>query len=455
MRSAPFRTRGGSEVLRTEDVPTFNRTLGLRTLFFVVVANMIGTGIFTTSGFMMADLGHPIAVLACWAVGGLLAVCGGLCYAELGTRFPVTGGEYVFLRETFGPNWAFLSGWTSLLVGFSAPVGAAAMAFAMHLQGIVGTDVPTELLAILAIVLMTVVHGGAVVVGARIQVALTSLKVVLIGGFIVAGFLLGRGDVAHFSMVASGGAVTLSAFATSLVFVSFAYTGWNAAVYLGGEAKQPARDLPRAILFGVAAVVAIYLSLNFVFIYALAPSALAGHPDAGRLAAHALFGPRVGGGFALAIALFLLSTIGAMTMTGPRVIVAMARDGAFFAPFAKLGARTQAPLRALLLQSAIAVAMVLTATFEALLLYVGFVLSLFSSLSVLGLMRLRRRSKTTTGSDVFRTWGYPVTPMLFVVLNLGIVAFSVKDNLVAFLSGVATLVVGHAVARLRTRRPRA
>ncbi len=454
MRDAPSGKHGEREASRLEYVSTFKRTLGLRPLFFVVVANMIGTGIFTTSGFMMSDLGHPMAVLACWAVGGLLAVCGGLCYAELGTRFPVTGGEYVFLRETFGPHWAFLSGWTSLLVGFSAPVAAAAMAFALHLQGVVGTDVPPEALAIIAIVLMTTVHGGAVVAGARVQVVLTGIKVILIGGFIIAGFSMGKGDVAHFSMTASRGEVTLSGFATSLVFVSFAYTGWNAAVYLGGEAKQPTRNLPRAILFGVAAVVAIYLLLNGVFIYALTPSALAGHPDTGRLAAHALFGPRLGGGFALAIALFLLSTIGAMTMTGPRVIVAMARDGAFFAPFAKLGARTHAPLRALLLQSSIGVAMVLTATFETLLLYIGFVLSLFSSLSVLGLMRLRQVSKTT-GSDVFRTWGYPVTPMLFVLLNVGIVVFSVKDNLVAFLSGVATLIVGHAVARLRKPRARA
>jgi len=431
---------------------SLRQTLGLRPLFFVVVANMIGTGIFTTSGLMMADLGDPMVVLLCWAVGGILALCGGFCYAELGTRFPVTGGEYIFLRETLGASWAFLSGWTSVMVGFAAPVAAAAMALALHVESGVHSGLSSRAVALLAIGLMTVVHGGAVSVGARIQVAMTSIKVLLIGGFIVAGFWLGNGDLAHFSMKASQGTVSLSGFATSLVFVSFAYTGWNAAVYLGGEAKAPARDLPRAILFGVATVVAIYLLLNIVFIYALPPSEMAGHPDTGRLAAHALFGPRVGGGFAALIALFLLSTIGAMTMTGPRVIVAMARDGAFLAGFAHLGVRTQAPLRALLLQSAIAAAMVLTSTFETLLLYVGFVLSLFSSLTVLGLMRLRHRERGNR-AEVFRTWGYPVTPILFVLLNLGIVVFSVKDNSDAFWLGVATLAAGYLVSRLRSVKP--
>jgi len=224
---------------------TLTRQLTFAPLFFVIVANVIGTGIFTTSGFVLADVGDGTTMLLCWLVGGLLALGGSLCYAELGAMFPMAGGDYVFVRESFGQRLAFLSGWISLWVGFSAPIAASGIAFGSYLNRGLPPDLrgalsPTAL-AVVAIAGLTAVHLRGVAFGVRVQGLLSFLKIFVILVFIVAGFAFGEGSFGHFSRPGSPSSVLSGGFATSLIFISFAYSGWNAAAYLGGEVREPGK----------------------------------------------------------------------------------------------------------------------------------------------------------------------------------------------------------------------
>lgn len=448
------------------------REMGLFSATALVVANMIGTGIFTTSGFIMAELEDPRALLLCWLCGGLFALCGALCYGELGARFPRAGGEYVFLRESLGRPVSFLSGWISLIVGFSAPIAAASMAFATYffqtcsipagengwvfsLGGVpLVTLSPLSLTAICVIVLFSLVHYHSLRVGSRIQNGLTLFKVALVVVFIGAGFLMSHGSSDYFF---SSAPLPWSSekFAVALIFVSFAYSGWNAAAYLGDEIINPQRNIPLALLAGTVVVTILYVSLNFVYLYALPPDAMQGVLEIGAKAAASLFDFSTSRFFSGAVALGLLSVISAMILTGPRIYYAMAKDRLFFHLFGRLARNRQTPAASIVLQAAIAVVMVVSASFESLLLYIGFTLSLFAMLAVIGLMRLRWRSSSTAAS--YRTFGYPLTPLLFIFGNLWIIFFSIKSRPMTALFGIGTIGLGVAAYGCfdRLRRPEA
>jgi APA family basic amino acid/polyamine antiporter len=287
------------------------RDIGLFTATVLVVANMIGTGIFTTSGFIMQEVGHPMVLLLCWLIGGIFALCGALCYGELGAAFPEAGGEYVYLRESFGKLVAFLSGWISLLVGFSAPIAAAAIAFATYGSGILSlpahsqfsltisgitflTVSPINIGAIASIVILSFVHYHSIKVGGRVQNTLTLFKISIIVLFIAGGFLLGTGSLSHFSGTVPLGSVFQGKFAVSLIFVSFAYSGWNAAGYLGSEIKDPSRNIPIALVTGTFLVLIVYLLLNAVYIYALPAGRMSGVLEIGLTSASSLFLNNIG-----------------------------------------------------------------------------------------------------------------------------------------------------------------
>ena len=287
------------------------RDIGLFTATILVFANMIGTGIFTTSGFIFAETGNSLSLLLCWFIGGVFALCGALCYGELGAAFSESGGEYVFLRESFGKAVAFLSGWISLVVGFSAPIAAAAIAFSKYgtnflylnagprraasMFGIPFLDItPTSLLAILSIVVLSVVHCRSVALGGRVQNALTLFKICIIAVFIAGGFVFGKGSLSHFSADLPLASIFQSKFAVSLIFVSFAYSGWNAAAYLGSEIKNPSRNIPLALVAGTFGVLIIYLLLNTVYLYALSPGDMSGVLEIGIKSASFLFGRGLG-----------------------------------------------------------------------------------------------------------------------------------------------------------------
>jgi basic amino acid/polyamine antiporter, APA family len=389
--------------------------------------------------------------------GGLFALAGALCYGELGARYPRAGGEYVFLRESFGEPLAFLSGWVSLLVGFSAPIAAASIACAVYclgsagvrpepgftwtIQGIGGLTLsPVTLLASVVILAFSFIHRHSLFLGSFVQNLLTLFKIALILALVVLGLGWGNGSVAHCGETPPLSILFPSRFATSLIFITFAYSGWNAAAYMGSEISRPTRNIPLALLLGAVLVTVLYLLINVTFVYGLSGQEMRGVLGVGEKATLALFGPQVSRIFAGAIALSLLSLLCAMMMTGPRVYQAMAGDGLFFTAFSRLKGGSGPSGNAILLQAGLALVMVLTASFENLLIFIGFMLSLFSLITVAGLMVLRRRHPAP--ELPYRTVGYPFTPIFFILCNLWIVLFSIINNPLVSLTGLATVLSG-------------
>ena len=443
------------------------REIGLFSATILVIANMVGTGIFTTSGFIMEELGNPQTMLLCWFVGGVFALCGALCYGELGALFPKAGGEYVFLRESFGKWMGFLSGWISLIVGFSAPIAAASIAFAGYFFRVVpaafnlnleatfrGINIvtvsPTTVLAASMIIVFSLVHYHSLSLGTKVQNGLTVFKIGMICIFMAAGLFWGRGSTGHFSGALDLGSVFQDKFAVALIFISFAYSGWNAAAYLGSEIKRPSKNIPLALFAGTGIVMCLYLILNVMYIYALSPKQMGGVLEVGASSAVSLFGENISKYFSGAIAIGLLSVLSAMIVTGPRVYYAMAKDGIFFQIFGKVNKLHKTPACAIFLQAAIAIAIVVTASFDKLLIYIGFTLSLFAMLTVLGMIALRMRQPDLKRD--YKTVGYPLTPLLFILGNLWIIYFSIKSRPIASLLGLVTIGSGILVYAYFSRR---
>ena len=438
-----------------DEINQLKRSIGLRTAVILVIANMIGTGVFTTSGFIINDLGNPASMLLCWFIGGVLALTGALCYGELGAIFPKAGGEYVFLRESIGKPFGFLSGWVSLIVGFSAPIAAASIAFSTYLYksvaiesagkellnipGII-TISPVTLTGISVIILFSLVHWYSLNFGSRVQNLLTSFKILVILAFIILGLFIGDGSMDNFTSGPIQSSLFTGKFATSLIFISFAYSGWNAAAYIGSEIENPSRNIPLSLFWGTMIVMFLYMMLNVIFIYALPVSEMSGVVEVGAKAATGLFGAKTGALFSTAITICLMSVISAMILTGPRVYYAMARDNAFPHWFGDVNPRHTTPGKAIFLQAVIAIIMVITSSFDKLLMYIGFTLSLFAMLTVIGLIILRVKNPGL--ERPYKTFGYPVTPVLFILSNLWIIVYSIKDNPSVLLYGGGTIVAG-------------
>lgn len=381
--------------------PKLLRQLGVFSATVIVVSNMVGTGVFTTSGFLAGDLGSPALVVSIWFVGALMALSGALCFSELGINFPRSGGEYVYLTEAWGPVWGFLTGWVSFFTGFSSPIAAAALAVAEYLSyffpslGIgSGAGVSAgQLLACGVVAAFTLLNVFGMLQVARIQNLLTTVKLVVIVAFILLALAAGRGDWAHFGSPAvrtSPNSLPWQ-FILSLVFVYFCYSGFNAAAYIAEELREPQRTLPRSLLAGTALVALLYAALNLVFIYANPLESMKGVIKVGAQASQSLFGPTVAALFAGLMAFSLLSTVNAMTIIGPRVYYAMACDGAFFSAAARVHPRFRTPWIAVLCQGACACLLILVSTFATLVQYIGVTLMFFTTLAVAGLLRLRRR----------------------------------------------------------------
>lgn len=427
------------------------RQLGLTVTAAIVVANMIGTGVFTSTGFQAASLHDPGTILACWIVGGFVALCGAATYAELGSMLPKAGGEYVYLREAYHPSVGFMSGWVSLTAGFSAPIAVAALAFARYLGtlvpavsgapwgewivdlGFVDFTIrigPGQAVAMALILAIAALHSFDAKIGGWVQAAFTAAKVLLIVLFILGGLLLGEGDTANLAARDGGlSNVFSTAFATSLMYVSFAYSGWNAAAYIAGEVERPDRTIPRALLLGTGTVMVLYVLINLVFLYAVPTTVLAtgsgGGPifEVGDTAARALFGNRAGQLITSVIALALVSAVSAMVMAGPRVYAAMARDHALPPALARHNARG-VPVLAVVTQGVLGCLFVLVGDPDKLIRFVGFTLAIFAGLAVGAVFVLRARGR----SSAYRTTGYPITPVVFIAFSAWIVYAQIKDR---------------------------
>ncbi|MGE0870920.1 MAG: APC family permease [Kofleriaceae bacterium] len=439
------------------------RQLGLIVTAAIVVANMIGTGVFTSTGFQAAALHDPLTILLAWVIGGVLALCGAAAYAELGSMMPRAGGEYIYLREAYHPAVGFMSGWVSLIAGFSAPIAVSALAFSKYLSKLVpglggepwillkpelfGLTVTVAFgamhaVAITLIVAIAAMHAFDTKLGGRVQTVFTAAKVLLIVVFIVAGFLVGDGDWSNFASRGGGLVENLptSAFAIALIFVAFSYSGWNAAAYIANEVKQPERTLPRALLLGTGLVMALYVLLNVVFFYALPPEKLAGVFEIGDATGRALFGDRAGSIMTSVIALALVSSVSAMVMAGPRVYAAMATARALPGGLARHNKRG-VPMYAVVTQGVIASAFVIIGDPNWLIQMVGFTLSIFAALTVSAVFVLRRRGMTSK----YRTSGFPVTPVLFIVLSIWMAGWFIYSQPTSSAVVAGILLVGAGV----------
>jgi basic amino acid/polyamine antiporter, APA family len=439
--------------------------LGFPTASAVVVASMIGVGVFSSLSFQVHSVPSGFAILLLWALGALVALCGAFCYAELGAALPRSGGEYHLLSRIFHPSLGFLAGWVSLIAGFAAPIAAAAIAFSAYAQKLYPPLAQQQTLLALGIVAgVSVIHASSIRFGARFQVAATLLKLMLMLLFAIAAFLASANTGIRFSPSASDWDIVSSAgFATSFVYVSYAYIGWNSAIYLVSETKRPQQTLPRVLIAATLLVALMYLLVNYAFLKLvpkadlLAVDAFA-HGDAGLvrnelavgfLAGKQLFGAQGGAIIGALIALCLVSTISAMVFTGPRVITTMAQDYSWLRalrPASNSAKELPTPARALLLQYALIAILILSASFEAVLQYIGMTLSVFTSLVVLGLFRLRLKEPAL--ARPFRCPGYPITPGVFLAANAWMLFHLVQANPSAAWASVATVVSGLLLAAL-------
>jgi APA family basic amino acid/polyamine antiporter len=406
--------------------PSLLRQLGLFSATAIVVSNMIGTGVFTMTGFIAGNFTSPVWVVGVWFIGALLALAGAICYSELGINFPRSGGEYVYLTEAFGPMWGFLTGWVSFFAGFSAPIAAGALAIVEYLgyffPGLApqagAPSTPGLAVACVIVLTFTTLNVVGLLAVARIQNILTTIKVLVIVAFIAAGVAAGRGDWGHLTASpappADARALPIQIL-LSLVLVYFSYSGWNAATYVAEEIREPRRTLPRALLIGTAMVALIYGALNLVFVYALPLDSMKGVVRVGAQAAQALFGPAVAGAFSGLMAFSLLSTVNAMTIIGPRVYYAMAADGAFFRVAQRVHPRFRTPWFAILAQGLCCCLMIVFGTFRSLVTYVGFTLWLFTMMAVIGLFRLRRRPEWQQMPAV--NFLFPMIPAVYVAAS--------------------------------------
>jgi APA family basic amino acid/polyamine antiporter len=428
------------------------RKLGLFPATNIVVANMIGAGIFTTSGLLMSGLNNPLLMLILWAAGGIIALCGALSYGELGAAMPGAGGEYLFLSRLYSPVFGFLSGWVSFIVGFSAPIAASALGFSEYFTravpglsvwlqntGLMNPAMTKKILAVSVILIFTFIHYRGIKYGARIQNILTLLKILLIVILLTAGFSSGKGDFSNFTEGAAfpSGLAGWKTIGLSLMWIMFAYSGWNASTYLGAEIKNPSRNLPGSLIYGTIIVLILYLGINTLYVYGIKPEAMKGVISVGGLAMGNLFGKSAEVLFSILIAFALFSSLSAFIIIGPRVYYSMAKDGLFFKSVAKIHKKFQVPSNSILLQCLIAVILVLSGTFEQVLTYMGFALGIFPVLTIMGIWKLRKKNP-----EAMRIKGFPITQIIYISAGILILVLSFLERPLESSIALLTVLVG-------------
>ena len=403
---------------------------------------MIGTGVFTSLGFQLLEIQSGFVILMLWFVGGITALCGALCYAELGASLPRSGGEYNFLSETYHPGVGFVAGWVSATIGFTAPTALAAITFGTYLASVL-PDLSPRWLATALIVVLAAAHATTRRASGGTQRAFTYLKVVLIAAFCLLGWILTDApqDITFLPTAGDGALIASGAFAVALIYVNYAYAGWNAATYVIDELDRPRETLSRVLLTGTALVMALYLLLNFTFLYVAPIDALAGKLEIGYVAAQFVFGATGAAIMGVALAALLVSTVSAMTLAGPRVLSVIGQDFDALRFLASTNAHG-VPVVAVVLQAALAVTLVLTATFESILVFAGFTLGASTLLTVAGLFILRWRRPEL--ARPYRVPLYPLPPLVFLGLMGWTLIYLLAQRPMEGLAGVAILASGGA-----------
>jgi APA family basic amino acid/polyamine antiporter len=427
-------------------LPGKQRTMSLYTATCLVVANMVGVGVFTSLGFQLGAGLTPFVILVLWLVGGVCAFCGSVAYAELAAALPRSGGEYNFLARIFHPSIGFLAGWTAITTGFSAPVALAAMAFGKYAHKL-APALPELPMAFAALAAVTTAFLASTRVRLWFQDISTSVKLLTIGIFIVVGLFAAPEGSALSPQDGDTAKMFSPSFATSLIYVMFAYTGWNASSYVAGEVQNPSRNVPLSMAFGTVIVTVLYVALNAVFLRVAPVAELLGPKGEGELevgliAGQHAFGHIGGNVMALVIAFGLLSTLGAMQWIGPRVLATMGEDLRALRPFSRVNA-SGIPIYATLAQTAIVAVLLATGTFDTVLTYVQFTLTLCSVLAVLGVYVLRAREPHLPRP--VRAWGYPITPAIFLTVNCWMLWHVLREKPFQSLAGLGTMLLGLVV----------
>ena len=413
------------------------RKLGLFDAVMVISGDMIGVGIFVTTGFIAATVPSPGGVLLIWLLGGLLALAGALSCAELSASLPLAGGDYIYIREAYGKLMGFLSGWSSFLVTFSGSIAAIAvglaafMSFFFPILGsenvlfsatIIGHSIKVSIgtvFSIVAVLILSGIHYVGVRQGVLLQNILTTLKIGSLLGIILLGVLVGKGSTEHFVPFFDMSKVTdLSVFGAAFIPVIFAYAGWNAVIYLAGEVKQPERNLPRALVRANLLVILLYLAINVVYIYGVPVTEMKGALRVSEVATTALLGYQTSAWITAIITVSIFGALNVVIMLGPRIYYAMAQDGVFFRGLARVHPTFGTPSNAIVLQALWSCILVLTGTFDALFTYVSVIISLFSALTVGSVIVLR--FKRPDLKRPYKLWGYPFVPLFFVLVSLWI-----------------------------------
>ena len=419
-----------------------SKKYSLNTATAVVIANMIGTGVFGSLGYQLLDLHDFSAIIILWVLGGAIALCGAFAYSELGAALPRSGGEYNFLTEIFHPSVGFLSGWVSAIIGFSAPIALAASLLGGYFGNVIGGYDPRWIGATV-IVGITIIQSMDYRVGGGFQSFATMIKIALILLFVICGFMFAHPQPVSF--VPSHLTVTTmfsGAFAAALVYVNFAYSGWNASSYIAGEIRMPWRNIPLSIISGTAIVTLLYVLLNFIFLYVAPGKEMAGVQEVAFIPAKYIFGENGGKVISLIISLLLISTISSMILAGPRVLQRMGEDFSIFQIISHKN-KHGIPATAIWFQSAIALVILFTSSFRTIMGYTTFVLTLFATLTVIGVIVLRFKNPKL--NRPYKTFGYPFTTIFFVIANVWFMYFWITNNVMPSLIGVGIVAMGLVV----------
>ena len=441
-------------------LPQLLRRIGLFDATMLVMGGIVGSGIFINAYVVARQVHTPVLILGAWAVGGLLAMLGAFIYAELADRMPDVGGQYAYLREAYHPALGFLYGWVLLLVIQTGGMAAVTVTFARYFAELTGLRLPESVVVIATLTALTVINCLGVKLGSRVQSGLMVLKIAAIAGLVLAGFLWIR--VPHplwrpvVDQKASFGLMT--AFGAAMVPVLFAYGGWQTTNFLAAEIKEPRRNLPRALLIGVAGVITLYVTVNMVYLRALGPSDLAGTTVPATAAMRLAMGDRGATLIALGITVSTLGFLSQSVLTAPRVYFAMAEDGVFFRRVASVSARTHVPVVAIVLQSIWTAVVALSGRYEQILNYVVSMDFLFFGLTASCLFVFRRRERLNagkeTGHDGYRVPGHPVTTAIFILISWLVVANTIYKYPANSLLGMLILLLGLPVYVFWSRRQR-
>ena len=415
------------------------RNVGFLTACSIVIANIIGTGIFTSLGFQLANIQSGFVLLTLWVVGGVAALCGALCYGELSAALPRSGGEYHFLSKIYHPALGFMAGFVSATVGFSAPIALAAMAFGKYLQGVLDFGSPV-FFSFAVVWLIALFHLRNLQLGSAFQNLSTLIKLLLIAALVVAGFFVHPKQPIDF--LPAPGDTTLifgAPFAVALVYVMYSYSGWNAAVYITGEIKQPEKNVPRSLLVGTGMVIVLYVLLNAIFLAATPAQELKGQLEVALIAGKHIFGANGGRVAGAVICLGLISAISSMTWIGPRVTMSMGEDHWLLRLMGRKNFHG-IPTNAILLQLLIVNLLLLTRSFESVVQYTQFSLLLCSLFTVLGVIVLRMTRPEL--ARPYRVWAYPLPPIVFAMITIWMMFYLLRWKTTESLAGLATALVG-------------